>query len=190
MTQKQLKKTWKEVYKLVKTNILQGESKQSIFERLFVQYKLPSEQLAKLIQSIPSVKMRDKYKKMNFVLTFLLIITIITKLSLGFTMMNEYDISIAILFILPFFNVLFLIGILTFVQDAHRTLGKFSIFSLPHFFGIISTKQVSPFVYFDLLILISIIGISFYLSAKLCPSYSVVKERFQNRVRNVITFQD
>jgi hypothetical protein len=190
MTKNQLKKTWKEVYKLVKENIRQGESKQSIFERLFVQYKLPSEQLAKLIQSIPSNKMREKYKKLNYALAILLLITIITKLSLGFTMINEYDISLAILFVLPCFNVLFLIGVLTFTQDVHRLLGTFSIFSLPHFLAIISAKQVSSFVYFDLFILLAVIGVSFYLNVKLCPSFSVVKERFQNRVRNVIIFQD
>jgi predicted RNase H-like HicB family nuclease len=188
--------TKKEVRKVVKQSILDGKTKQETFETLKETAKLPTEDLAKIIQSIPSLQARQKYKTLNMILIGLLSLTVLFKMMAGIPIIIENGIKwFPVLFILPIINILLLIGVATYSQSSHKWVAIFTILGLLRSLSDILGQPFEPLIIIDLTIAAGLIGLGFYLNSKLCPDYLTVKERYQNnqgqdRLRNVIKFND
>jgi len=188
--------TKKEVRKAALQSILDGKTKQETFETLKETSKLPTEDLAKIIQSIPSLQARQKYKTLNMILIGLLSLTVLFKMMAGIPIIIENGIKwFPVLFILPIINILLLIGVATYSQSSHKWVAIFTIFGLLRSLSDILGQPFEPLIIIDLTIAAGLIGLGFYLNSKLCPDYSTVKERYQNnqgqdRLRNVIKFND
>ena len=188
--------TKRELRKSVKRSILDGKSKQEVFQELKETSKLPTEDLAKIIQSIPSLNARQKYKTLNIILIVLLSLTVLFKMIAGFPIILENGIKwLPILFLLPIINILLLVGVVTYYPNSHKWVAIFTILSLLRSLSVIFGQPFEPFIIIDLVIAAGLIGLGFYLNSKLSPEYLTVKELYQNRqgqdrLRNVIKFKE
>jgi hypothetical protein len=188
--------TKKEVRKFAKQSILEGKTKQDTFETLKVSSKMQTEELAKIIQAIPSIQARQKHKALNMILIGLLSLTVLLKMMAGIPIIIDNGIKwFPVLFILPIINILLLIGVVTYSQNSHKWVAIFTILGLLRSLSDILGQPFEPLILIDLTIAAGLIGLGFYLNAKLCPNYSTTKERYQNnqgqeRLRNVIKFND
>lgn len=188
--------TKRELRKAVKQSILDGKLKQEIFQELKDTSKNPPEDLAKIIQSIPSLTARQKYKILNSIFIGLLLLTILFKMMTGIPIVIKNGIKwLPILFVLPIINILLLIGVLTYSSNSHKWVAFFTILGLLRSFSDILGQPFVPLIIVDLTIAAGLIGLGFYLNYKLCPEYLTVKERYQNnqgqdKMRNVIKFNE
>ena len=188
--------TKKEVRKVAKQSILNGKTKQETFEELKeTSYRTP-EDLAKIIQTIPSLQLRKKYMSLNIVLIILLSLTVFFKMMAGIPIIIENGIKwLPILFILPIINVLLLIGVITYRPKSHRLVAVFTILGLFQLVGNMVGEPFEPLILVDFAIAAGLIGLGLYLNSKLFPIYSTVKERYQTnqgqtRIKDVIKFED
>lgn len=188
--------TKKEVRKAAKQSILECKTKQETFETLKATSKLPIEDLAKIIQTIPSLQARQKYKTQNMILIGLLSLTVLFKMMAGIPIIIENGIKwFPILLILPIINILLLIGVATYSQSIYKAVAFFTLFGLLRSLSDILGQPFEPLIIIDLSIAAGLIGLGFYLNSKLCPDYTIIKEKYQNnqgqdRLRNVIKFND
>jgi hypothetical protein len=167
--------TKKEVRKAAKQSILDGKTKQETFETLKETSKLPTEDLAKIVQSIPSLQARQKYKMPNMILIGLLTLTVLFKMMAGIPIIIENGIKwFPVLFILPIINILLLIGAATYTQNSHKWVAVFTILGLLRSLSDILGQPFEPLIIIDLTIAAGLIGLGFYLNSKLCPDYLTV----------------
>ena len=190
------KMTKKEVTKSAKQSILEGKTKQETFESLKTSSKLSAEELAKIIQPIPSLQARQKYKTLQMILIGLLLLTILIKMTAGIPIVIQNGIRwLPVLFVFPIINILLLIGVANYMQSSHKFVAIFTLLSLVRSTNEFLGQPLDIFMIIDLILIAGLIGLGFYLNAKLCPDYSIKKERYQNnqgqdRLRNVIQFND
>lgn len=181
--------------KAAKQSILDGNSKQETFDTLKETSKISTEDLAKIVQSIPSMNARKKYKTSNMVLIILLSITILIKVLAGIPLVLQLGFKwFPLLFILPIINILLLVGIATYAAGIHKLVAILTIL------GVIRTIQTiegqfEPVMLIDFALAAALIGLGFYLNSVLCPKYWSVKEVYQNeegqnRMKHVIKFED
>ena len=192
--------TKKETRKAAKQSILDGKTKQETFEILKETSKLSTEDVAKIIQSIPSLSARQKYKTQNTILIVFLSLTILLKMLLGIPFIMQNGIKwLPMIFILPIINVLLLWGVATYSTGIHKLVAIFTIIgllrSLPDMIGVPFEPLTFIAFFIDIAIAAGLIGLGFYLNSKLFSNYLTVKERYQNsqgqdRLRNVIKFED
>jgi hypothetical protein len=185
-----------EVRKAAKQSMLAGKTKQETFESLKESSQLPTEDLAKIIRSIPSLSARVKYRPLNLILVALLLFTALLKLMFGIPLLIVNDIKfLPLLIIMPVLNVLLLWGVATFRARFYNYVAVLTILGLMRSFGNIVETPPDPIMIIDLVIAAGLIGLSLFLNYKLFPRYMTVKERYQNsqgqdKVRDVIKFAD
>lgn len=188
--------TKKEARKAARVSSLMGKTKQEILETLKETSKLPAEVLAKIIQSIPTLAARQKYKAPNIFLIILLSITILFKIIAVIPIIIETGIrGILLIFILPLINILLLWGVATFNLRSHRLVAILTIIGLISSFKVIASEPFEPLMLIDFAIAAGLIILGFYLDSKLCRPYLIVRERYQNdqgqdKLRNVIKFDE
>lgn len=166
-----------------KKRIRAGLAKQEVFDELKNKAIISNEELAKYIQDIPSLAMREKYKTWQSLLIVLLVVTIVFKLILALPFMTNGLVSgvLALLFV-PLVNVLLLIGVVRYSTGAHKFVAVFTIISL---LRVSSDFLNNPFE--DIVVLLSVliagalIFIGFYLSSKLHPAYEMKREKYLNK---------
>ena len=187
--------TKRQARKAAKQSILDGNSKQETFESLKVTSKKSTEDLAKIIQSIPSLIARKKYFALNMVLIILLAITILIKVLAGIPLVIQLGFKwFPLLFILPIINILLLVGVATYAAGAHKLVAILTILGVIRSIQIVQ-EQFEPLMLIDFAFAAGLIGLGFYLNSLLCPKYLTVKEIYQNdqgqnRMREVIKFED
>lgn len=188
--------TIKEAKKAALQIILEGKTKQETFETLKVTSKLPYEELADIIEPIPSLSARNKYKRLNTILVMLLSFTVLIKIIAGVPLLIENGIEwFPVLFLLPIINVIILRGVLKFEVGIHKYAAIWTIIGILNSLKDIIDKPFEPLMIIDFGIYGGIIGLGFYLNNKLCPDYLTVKEHYQNnqgqdKMRKVIKFED
>lgn len=186
----------KEAAKIARKQISEGKTRQETFDTLMASNNLPSVEFATIIQAIPSVQARNKYKTANVILTTLLILTIVFKLITGiFFVMENGLMTLPVLLLLPLLNIYLLWGVLNYRPGTHRVVGILAILgilrSLQHVIG----QPFDPLLFLDFSIAAGLIGLGFYLHNKLHPVYRTVRESYQNSeghelVRNAIKFDE
>lgn len=196
MLTKNNKMKLKEAAKIARKQIAEGKTRQETYDSLMAANNLPAVKFATIIQSIPSVQAREKYKTANGILMTLLILTIVFKLIVGILLVMENGLKILpVLLILPLLNIYFLWGVSNFRPGIHRSVGILTIIgvlrSLQHVIG----QPFNLFFFIDFSIAAGLIGLGFYLHNKLHPVYKTVRESYQNSegqelVRNAIKFDE
>jgi hypothetical protein len=186
----------KEAVKIARKQIAEGKTRQETFDTLMASNNLPSVEFATIIQAIPSVQARNKYKTANAILTTFLILTIVFKLITGiFFVMENGLMTLPVLLLLPLLNIYLLWGVLNYRPGTHRVVGILAIIgilrSLQHVIG----QPFDPLLLLDFSIAAGLIVLGFYLHNKLHPVYRTVRESYQNSeghelVRNAIKFDE
>lgn len=188
--------TKKELKKAAEQNILEGNTKQETFEALKGMSKLSSEELATIVRSIATPRARDQYRGLNVLLILLLTISFLFKVQTGIASMMQGGVSeLPILLISTTISLLLILGVAKFHVGIYRLIAILAILSIFTLVKNILTNPSNPLLIIDVLMIGGIIGLGFYLNAKLFPSYSIVKELYQNsqgqnRLKHVILFND
>lgn len=188
--------TKRQIRKEAKQHILSGKTKQETFDHLKGIGKLPIEDLAKIIKSIPTLQAREEYKILNIILISLLALTVLAKMLTGIPIVIENGLKwLPILFIIPIVNIILLIGVATYWGESHKWVAILTILGLLRTLGSMLGQPFDPLILVDLSIAAGLIGLGFYLHSKLYTAYKIVKEPYQNsrgenRLRNVIRFED
>lgn len=187
--------TKKEIRKIAKESILAGKTKQETYNELEGIVGIPSEKLAKIIQLIPSLEIREKYKVLNILFIVLISITILYKIFFGVELIIEFGIKLfPVLFILPLINILLLRGVLKYNYLSYILTAVLTIL------GILRTKkdaieEAGSLIVIDLAIAAALIILGFYLGAKFYKGYTVYKvmeqdENGERKQKSVIKFEE
>jgi len=188
--------TKKEVKNVAKQSIFDGKTKQETFDDLERTSELSPEKLAKIIQKIPTIQARKKYKVLNIILIVLLSLTVLFKMMAGIPIIVANGIKwIPILFLLPIINVLLLIGVATYSPNSHKLVALFTFLGVLQYVGNIFGEPFNPLILIDLAIFAGLIILGLYLNYNLCPDYSSNEECYQDsrgeyHLRTVIKFDD
>ena len=186
--------TKKEVKKIAEKLILNGKTKQDIFENLKVSSNVHLEELADIIRSIPSIKSRQKYKTLNLLLFVVLFIDILYSIFYKIPIINnpedKWDL---ILYLLPIYNIILLYKILRFKAGSYNLVGTVAIIGLLSTIGRVHSYE--PVLVIDFVLTTSLVWMAFYLNSKLFPAFSIIKENYQNengdgRLRKTIQFPE
>ena len=188
--------TKKEIRKVANQSILNGKTKQEIFEALKeTSYRTP-EDLAKIIRTVPSLQARKKYKALNITLIVIFSLTILFLALAGISSIISNEIMrLSVVFIWLIVYIALLIGVTRYKSGSYWWIALCTILGLIRFLGIMLTGSFDPLSLIDFAIHIGVIWIGLYLHSKLFPAYLTVKERYkdsqgQSRIRNVIKFED
>lgn len=185
-----------ELRKIAKENLSEGKSKQETFEILKDASTLKAEELAKIVQSIPSEAAKNKYKVLNIILMALLGITVLIKMLAGLPLIIDKGIQwLPVLFIFPIINIIMLVGVALYWPGTHRFVGFISALSAVRLIGSKDFSFTEVYSLIDLTLVLSLIGLGLYLNHVLTPNYEILKEPYTNaqgqkRLRNVIKFID
>lgn len=188
--------TLKEAAKIARKQIAEGKTRQETFDTLMAANKLPSVEFATIIQGIPSLQAREKYKTANVILMTLIILTIVFKLIAGiFLVMQNGLMTLPIMLILPLLNIYLLWGVLNFRPGAHRLVAIFTILGIVRSLQQVIGQAFDPILLLDFAIAAGLIGLGFYLNNKLHPAYKTVRESYLNSEgyeldRYVIKFEE
>lgn len=188
--------TNKEIRKAATESILAGRPKQETYEKFAGKSGLTAEKLANLIRAIPSLATRKQYANLNAILVIVLAISVIIKILSGISFVINKGIQwIWVPIFMPLIMIFLLWGIITCRGRSHRLVALLATFSLVRFLGAMHGVPFDAYLIIDLALLGPLIGLGFYLDAKLCPAYSIVKEQYRNaqgqpRLRNVIKFKE
>ena len=188
--------TKKEIRKVAKQSIFDGKTKQETFNELERTSELSPEKLAKIIQKIPTLQARKKYKVLNIILIVLLSLTVLFKMMAGIPIIVANGIKwIPILFLLPIINVLLLIGVTTYRPNSHKLVALFTFLSVLQYIGNIFGKPFNPLILIDFAIFAGLIVLGLYLNYNLCPDYSSNEECYQDsrgkyHLMIIIKFED
>jgi len=185
-----------EIRRAAKVRILNGKTKQETFDELKEHYD-SAENLAKIIQGIPSLKAREQTKTWNIVLIILLSLTVLFKLITGISLIAELGTSwLPLLLIMPLINVILLIGVITYSAGIHKAVAIFTIIGLLNSLKHLSNASGDPLSnLINIVIAAGLIALGFYLNSVLSSEYRVGKESYHNEqgkleFRDVITFED
>lgn len=187
--------TKKEIKDIARKNILDGKTKQETFNILNETSELPIEDLAKIVESIPSLQARKKYRLLNIILILILSITVLLKLLLGLPLLIENGIKfLPVFLILPIINMFLLWGVITFKAGSHKFVAILTILGVLRSLNkLIHNVDISMLI--DITIALSLIGLGFYLNSVFYKGYTIDSEYYedsdgQNKKKNIITFNE
>ncbi len=177
----------KQIKKLIIEKVKSGMPKQQVFEEMIPENKIGKD-LAKLIQSVPSVQAKNKFKSIHILFIVLLIILLLV-----------------LIIVRDYAGIIWTCPILYLVATAQPRHYGWAL--LPSIYGITPGLQLilwSPqgveslsvtlgIIIVLISILISVIG--FYLSRKLTPNFTETKEPYEDddgntRYRLALRFKD
>ncbi len=195
------KMTKKEVKEIANQTILSGKSKQETFEELKGTCNLSEKDLAKIIQKIPSIEAKKKYRILYVILEIILLLTILFKMRIGIHLIieegiqNVFQITL-ILFLLPIINILLLIGVARYKRNSFKWIAIFMMIGLSQYIrSDIILEEEGVLIFIDLAIHIVLFVLALYLYSKFFPKYLTVNEIHQDtqgqvEYKNVIKFED
>ena len=167
MTKKSLNK--KEAIKIIQDRILKNVPRQEILNELSEQY-YDKNKITALIASTIDPQTKEKYKILNNLLLGLLAVTIIAKILIGIVLLSTLSpLLIPIAFALPIITIWFALEVSKFKGYIYNILGLLAIASI--FNAISNIRESGIYGIIDVVIVIAICGLSFYLGNKMFPNY-------------------
>jgi len=188
--------TKKEVRKVANQSILNGKTKQEIFEELKETSYRSEIDLAKIIRKITSLQAKKRYKALNITFIVLFSLTILSLMLAGISIIiNNEIMRLPIIIIWLTIYIVLLIGVTRYNPKSYWWIAMCTILGLIRFLGVMLIEPFKPLSLIDLAIHIGVIWLGLYLHSKLFPAYLTVTERYQNsqgqvKLRNVIKFED
>ena len=185
--------TDREIRKAAKLSILNGKTKQETFVELKGKNYKSAKKAANIIQKIPSLRARSRYKIQYIALIVLLSIVILVKMKPVISFIIEDEMWILIIFLLPIINIL--VGVARYRQSSYITVALLSYFWQLILGAQLVNNTFEPLLLIDVALAAGLIELSSTLHSKLYPEYLTVKELYknkhgQNRQRIVIKFEE
>ncbi|MBO9658609.1 MAG: hypothetical protein J7527_07265 [Chitinophagaceae bacterium] len=160
--------------KIIDDRRLEGKTDQQIYNELAEHFD-SKKNLALLITGTATAQTRSQYKLLNNILICLLAITLIFRLIGAFSLVGEGEILGFIVslvgILLP---VLFIYGFINYMGPMYKFCGFLTVLGIVQ---LIARWDSSMLVIIDLIILVSMAALSFYLSAKMFPNFNPNKLR-------------
>jgi hypothetical protein len=161
--------TKKELNKLANELIHSGKTKQEAFEELSDQY-YESDTIARIIGSIPSQEVKEKFKTINNVLFTLLIISAILKIiSAVPLLLDTVTGGIIVILIIPIINIFFAIQVKKMRGEIYLALGLLAAAGI--FKTLQSVFEVGPIAFIDTAVISAICILAFYIKSKAFPNF-------------------
>ena len=169
MTKKSLNK--KEAIKTIQDRIQANTPRQEILNELSELY-YDKNTIAALIASIIDPKSKEKYRTLNNLLLGLLVSTIIAKILIGIVLFSSLSpLLIPIAFVLPILTIWFALEVSKFRGYIYKILGILASGGILKSIGYI--KETGIFGILDVVLVIAICVLSFYLGNKMFPNYGL-----------------
>jgi hypothetical protein len=159
----------KEVKTIIKEKLDQGISRNEILLELSEIY-FDKSSLTGLVASYPNPERIIKYKYLNNILLYFLIITIIFKILVGIILFSASSLLlIPLAFLLPIINIYFAFEVSKYKGYIYNLLGILTVA------GILRSLGDLQGVYgvLDVMICLFIVLLSFYLGRKMFPNYGL-----------------
>jgi len=146
--------------KLIGEKIKENKNKQEIFTEVRKEIKIPKKELADILQHIPTLVQRKKYKSLNTILIFFLLISIIIKSFKTWVVLEGIeDIHFFILTLaLPIIYLFIMIEVTRFKSFTYKPLVVFAFLDILDF-TIIFLFMKFP-VFFENILIVSIINLA------------------------------
>ena len=167
MTKKSLNK--KEAFKTIQNRIQENIPRQEILNELSEQY-YDKNTISALIASTIDPQTKEKYKLLNNFLLGLLALTIIAKILIGIALLSSLSpFLIPIAFLLPIITIWFALEVSKFKGYIYNILGILAIASIFNTIGKLEESGIYGII--DVVIVVAICGLSFYLGKMMFPNY-------------------
>ena len=169
MTKKSINR--KEVTKTIETRLQENIPRKEILEELSEQY-FDKNTISTLIASTPDNQIKEKFKTLNNILLGLLILTIVFKIFVGITLLSSISLYlIPIAFLIPFISIWFAFEVSKFNGYIYKSLELLAIASIFKALG--NLGESGTFGLINIVIVVVIAGLSFYLGNKIFPNYGL-----------------
>lgn len=188
----------KEIRKIAQQKMSEGKSHQESFDEIHSEYaKVDREDIANIIQNIPSLEAITKLKRTHVLLLVLLGISILFKVVAGLPVLLENGSDwLDILYVcwIPIFTIPLIYAIAIHQIQFYSAIVPITIIGpLNHYKGL-SQELPDALFLIDLCLAAGILGLSFYIITKMTTTYKIVKEKYTNqhgegRLRNKIVFK-
>ena len=185
--------TDREIRKAAKRSILNGKTRQETFEELKGTNYQSAKKVANIIQKIPSLRARSRYKIQYIVLIVLLSVMIFVKMKAIIPFIIEEELWVLFIFLFPIINIL--VGVVTYRRNSYMMVVLLcSIWQYVLGFELVN-DSFKPSLLIDIAIVAVFIELGTLLYFKLFPDYLTKKELYknkqgQNKLRIVIKFED
>jgi hypothetical protein len=167
MTKKSLNK--KEAIKTIQDRILENIPRQEILNELSEQY-YDKNTISALIASTIDPQTKEKYQLLNNLLLGLLALTIIAKILIGIVFLSSLSpLLIPVAFVLPIITIWFAFEVSKFKGYIYNILGMLAIAGI--FNTISNMRESGIYGLIDVVIVLAICVLSFYLGKKMFPNY-------------------
>jgi hypothetical protein len=170
MTKKSLNK--KEAIKTIQDRIQANTPRQEILNELSELY-YDKNTISALIASMIDPQTKEKYKTLNNLLLGLLALTIIAKILIGIVLFSSLSpLLIPIAFVIPILTIWFALEVSKFRGYIYNILGILASGGILKSIGYI--KETGIYGILDVVLVIAICVLSFYLGNKMFPNYGLL----------------
>lgn len=186
----------KEIKSRAKESLKQGKTKQETYEELKMMTSTKPEEIAKILNGIPTNELKNKFKVYQILLLGLLGVTVLLKMlaTLPLVMAGGSG-SVFWIFVTPLVNIALFVGVLLYHKPSYNVVVWLTAIGLLRYsLGLMQTgfewSNMIDYVLFG-----GIIALAVYLNKNMFTNYRVVRELYQNnqgqdRMRNIIRFDD
>jgi len=183
-----------ELSKIALTKIKDGKSRQETLEEMHTETQTSRAELAKILKYLPPLKTRERYKVLNAVLLFLLLLTALFKILTGIPIVLDNGIWwLPVLFFLPILNIILIYGVAKFKGKYYKPVAILTILGFLR--SLKGIDAMDMYLLIDLLIAGFMVFLGFFLKSKFAGDYETTREYYindmgENRGRDVISFRD
>src|ERR1041385_3419018 len=123
--------TNKEIRKIVIKKLNEGKKRQQVLTEVREETQAPVANIAGILRFTPSRRTKKKYKLVNSILLFILILTIIAKFIMGIPIVLENGIKwLPILLLVPLINIILSYGVATYKGQVYKWVAIYTAISL------------------------------------------------------------
>lgn len=189
MTKRQLRKRAQDC-------IQNEKSKHETYEELKLMTSMKPEEVAKIVQGVPTEYIKNKYKIPQVFLLILMGIYVASHAFVVFAFVQKgSNVEMFWTALRLLISLWLFFGFIFYRTEAYRFVKFWMVLGLLRFVILIFSEGFDWLHAVDIFLYLGLIVLSFYLEQKLFPSYRVIKELYQNRLgqdrlRSIIRFED
>lgn len=175
--------TKRQLRKLTVNGLNEGKGKQEIYEELKLMSSLKPEEIAKVVQGVPTAAIKKKYMIFQVLLLIFLSIYVLAQGIVFYTgIIGYFDVNIFWTGVRLLLGLTIFIGVMTYSADAYRSGRIWMMLGLIRFVALGFLDGFYWLLLIDLGIYIGLVFFLFFLNEKLFPRYRLEKELYQNRL--------
>ena len=150
--------TKREIKKLVADKVKEGKTHQEIFDEIRSEHKLNKNDLKNILKNVVTLKGRKKYRVENSILMMVLLITVVLKINVSFSLFVDAGFALLpLIFLIPLLNVFLLYAVAKFQNEAYYIGLIFSALSIVNSIKYLSDPDIWTIINFLIIFIIIIL---------------------------------